>query len=395
MSFIVNKTRTSFSFLCPTSIEFGVGVAANAPARAKDLGITKAMVVTDKFLAETKDSIALVEGLKAQGCTPFVWAEVTPDPTDILIEKGTDAYLKAGCNGLVALGGGSHIDTAKGIGVLAMNGKNLSDYYSHLPAPAPITKMPPLICIPTTSGTGSDVTNVAVITAGDRKFGLAHALVAPTMSLVDPSLTLTLPPMQTASTGLDALCHALEGYISILENPITDALALYAIELISQNLRRAVYSGTDLEARTNMSVAALLGGIVINTTYATHGHALGQALGGKFHIVHGFSCALILPAGLEYNRPACEEKLARVARVMGVDTEGMTQLEAANAGIASVAQLIEDLGLPTLAEATGIKAADINPVAAAAAADGCNFLNPRPWTTESYAKVLRKTLGFD
>ncbi len=395
MSIIVNKTRTSFAFLCPTSIEFGVGVAANAPTRAKDLGITKPMVVTDKFLSETKDGIALVEGLKAQGCTPFVWAEVTPDPTDILIKKGTDAYLKAGCSGLVALGGGSHIDAAKGIGVLAMNGKNLGDYYSHLPAPAPITKMPPLICIPTTSGTGSDVTNVAVITAGDRKFGLAHALVAPTMSLVDPSLTLTLPPMQTASTGLDALCHALEGYISILENPITDALALYAIELISRNLRRAVYSGTDLEARTNMSVAALLAGMVINTTYATHGHALGQALGGRFHIVHGFSCALILPAGLEYNRPACQEKLARVAQVMGVDTEGMTGFEAANAGIASVAQLIGDLGLPTLAEATGIKAADINSVAAAAATDGCNFLNPRPWTAESYAGVLRKTLGFD
>jgi choline dehydrogenase len=395
MSVIVNKTRNSFSFLCPTSIEFGVGVAANAPERAKALGMTKVMVVTDKFLAETAGGIALAEGLKAKGLNPFVWTEVTPDPTDILITKGAEEFLKAGCNGLIALGGGSHIDTAKGIGVLAMNGKKLGDYYSHLPAPAPITEVPPLIAIPTTSGTGADVTNVAVITAGDRKFGLAHALVSPTMSLVDPSLTLTLPPMQTASTGLDAFCHVLEGYISLFENPITDALALYAIELISQNLRRAVYKGTDLEARTNMSMASLLGGMVINTTYATHGHALGQALGGRFHIVHGFSCALILPAGLEYNRPACQEKLARVARVMGVDTEGMTEYEAANAAIESVTQLIEDLGLPTLAEATGIKTADINPVAAAAATDGCNYLNPRPWTPDSYAAVLRKTLKLD
>jgi alcohol dehydrogenase class IV len=397
MNSIVAKTRNNFAYVSPTAINFGVGVSAGTAEQAKSLGISKAMVVTDTFLSETQGGKAVIEGLRNAGCNPIVWPGVVPDPTDTSIHEGAEVYLKAECDSLIAIGGGSHMDTAKCIGVLVMNGNKISDYYTCIenPNPAPITRVPPLICLPTTAGTGAEVTNAAVVsaTSDNRKFGVVHPLIAPRMALVDPGLTLTLPPLQTAATGLDALAHAVEGYISILENPITDALALYSLELISNNLRRAVYSGADMEARINMSLAALLAGLVIGTCYATSGHAVGQAIGGRFHILHGLSVSLPLPAALEYNRPACQEKLSKIAFVMGAAKEGMSQREAADAAIEEIVQLIKDVNVPTLAESATMSDEDIDMVACAAAADGCSFLNPRPWSAQTYVGLLKKTLG--
>lgn len=395
MSIIVAKTRNVFSFLCPVNINFGVGVAAGVPDHAKNLGISKVMVVTDNILASTHNGHAVIESLKMAGLNPVVWSEVVPDPTDTSIETGAKVYLDERCDGLIAMGGGSHMDTAKCIGVLAMNGKKIGDYFSHLPDPAPIRKVPPLICMPTTAGTGAEVTNVAVVTSSvdHRKVGVAHPLLAPAMALIDPALTLTLPPLQTAATGLDTLCHAVEGYLSLLETPITDALALYALELISNNLRKVVADGSDIEARTNMSLAALLSGMVINTCYATAGHASGQAIGGKYPILHGLSCSLILPAVLEYNMPSCMEKLNKMAAVMGVAINGMSPQKAAEAAIAAISQIISDLNVPTLSQATGMKMDDLVSIAEIAVADGCNYLNPRSWTTESYVEIFKKALS--
>ena len=397
MSGIVAKTRSNFTFLCPTIINFGVGVSAGAPDMAKTLGITKVMVVTDKFLAGTPGVQAIIEAVKNAGLKPVVWPEVVPDPTDTSIYSGTEVYVKEKCDGLIAIGGGSHMDTAKCIGLLALNGGKLDDYYPVNPSPSPITKGPKLVCIPTTSGTGAEVTCCAVVTSSTHhtKLGLGHPLMAPTAAFVDPNLTLTLPPLQTAATGLDALGHAVEGYINLLENPLTDAWALYSLELISKNLRRAVYSGADIEARTNMALAALLSGLVINTTFATAGHAVGQSLGGKFHILHGLSVSLPLPAILEYNLPACEEKLIKIAAAMGVTTECLSPREAAYAAIDEIKQLISDINVPTLAELTKMTEKDCEIVGGIAAAEGMTYLNPRPWTAETYCLILKKTLGLD
>ncbi len=394
MSFVVAKTRQNFMYANTTLVNFGVGAVAGLADQVKNLGISRVLIVTDKFLSETDNCKAMVESLKKAGCNPGVWNEVMPDPTDTIVNKGAEYYLQGKYDGLIAIGGGSHMDTAKGMGVVALNGGKVTDYfYNVLPAPAPITKMPPLICIPTTSGTGSEVTTVSIITAEGRKLGILNPMIGPKVALVDPSLTITLPPTQTASTGLDALMHAIEGYLSLIATPITDALALYAIELISKNLRQAVFNGADLEARSNMSLAATIAGYVVGSCYAIAGHAAGQAVGGKFHILHGFSCALPMPAILEYNLPACEEKLSRIASAMGVNTVGMSQREAAYAAIDELALLISDLDIPTLAEATGMTDADVDEIASYAVQDACSALNPKPWTPQTYALILRKTLG--
>ncbi len=397
MSFIVAKTRINFGYSLLTRINFGAGAVASLAGEAKNLGMSKVLVVTDKFLMGTDAVKAIITNLDNAGLHPTVYDEVQPDPTDTIVDNGVEVYLKAKCDGIIAIGGGSHMDTLKAIGAVACNGGKVGQYlYDASPGPAPLTKVPPTICIPTTAGTGAEVTCISVITQtgeNTHKTAILSPLVAPSVALIDPALTVSLPPLQTACTGIDALSHAIEGYLSILENPITDAYALYALELISNNLRKAVYNGADLEARTNMSLAAMLGGLVINVCMAIGGHSAGQTLGGKYHAPHGMTIAWVLPGVLRHNLPVSMEKLSKVAAAMGVKTQCMSQREAACAAIEEVEKLIADLNIPSLSKTTGMTAADVDAMAQACVLDACSQLNPRPCPAESYAEIYKSALG--
>ena len=394
MSFIVTKTKKNFQTVWPPFIIFGVGSASRIPEQAKNLGISKALVVTDKGLVDTEGFKSLIETLKAAKLNHVVWSKVKADPPDTSIAETAEAYKKEGCDGIIAFGGGSSIDTAKCAGVEALNGGKVNDYGSLSPKPLPINKMPPLITIPTTAGTGSEITPFAVITDTSKqiKFFLANPILFAKVSLIDPNLTISLPPYQTASTGMDALTHAVEAYVSNLENPINDPLALYAVELVAQNLRRAVHDGGDIEARTNMALASLMAGLAMLNGIPNFGHAIGHTLGTKYHLPHGIGCIITYPVALEYIRPARQEKMVKLAQAMGVNTEKMTEVEAARAFIGEVTQLINDIGIPTLVEATGMKESDVAAVAELCFTHACNQFNPRPCTVESYVEILKETL---
>lgn len=393
---LVVRTVTNFEWQMSARVVFGLGAITSIADRAKALSMSKPMVITDKGIADTDGFKRAIENLKSGGLNPLVWPEVKPDPPDTSVHAGVKAYIEGKCDGLIGFGGGSSMDTARGIGCVAMNGHQISDYAFLNPDKLPIKNMPPLICVPTTAGTAAEVTNVCVITdtAKHIKFFCSDPILYAKVALLDPALTFSLPQGITASTGMDALCHAVGGYISNMENPISDALLIYAIEIISKNLRRAVYVPNDVEARTNMLLASLITGIGFGNSFPSCNHAIGHTLGAVFHIPHGLACTLCLPECLEFERPAKMEKMAKVAQLFGVNTVTMTIKEASKTTITAVEELMSDVGIPTLAEATGgMSDADIKKVAEIAMADGCTGASPRPVTEEMYIGILKKALA--
>jgi alcohol dehydrogenase len=332
----------AFALHAPTAVEFGAGVAANLGARAAALGVRHALLVTDPGLAGAQACHDARRSLEAAGVAATLYPDVVPDPTAASVAHGAAAFRASGADGLVALGGGSAMDSAKALGVLAMaGGEQIAPFFL---GGAPIPGMPPLICLPTTAGTGSEVTWVAVVTHELEKRVLRDPKLAPALALVDPLLTLSMPPALTVSTGLDALAHALESLSSGFPNPYSDALALDAAARVARWLPRAAAHGDDLAARTELALAATLAGLAFLNARLHLGHAVGHSLGTHFKLSHGLACALCLPAILEFLAPARAEPLARAAAAMGGDTAA-----------GATAALMRELGVPGVAAATGTR----------------------------------------
>ncbi len=353
-------TMTRFSFSMPTKILFGTGMISEVVDCCRELGIEKPLLVTDKFLCGTESFKKTLENLKDLKLDPKVWENVIPDPTDVSISEGAEAYLDRDCDGLIAFGGGSSMDSAKALGVLVYHGE--SDVRKFIGANAtPLKGIPPLICIPTTAGTGSEVTKVSVITdtSISRKTPILDPILYPKIAILDPNLTITMPSQLTAATGMDALSHAIECFTSTLRrNPLSDALALDAIKLVSENLRGAVFNGEDITKRTNMSLASLMAGIAFDNAGVHLGHAIGHMLGTKYHISHGIGCALLLPEILEIILPTRIERLVKMASSFGINTLNVSKREAAERTINEVSQLMSDICLPSLAEVTNTSLED-------------------------------------
>lgn len=337
----------SFHLYVPTPVEFGVGVAAQVGSRAAALGIRHALLVIDAGLADSAAGAAAGAALEAAGVAVTRYAEVLPDPTAASITAAVAAYRAAGADGMVALGGGSAMDTAKALGVLAVAGGDDVTPFA-FGGPQRIQGMPPLICLPTTAGTGAEVTFVAIVTHAGQKKLLRDPLLAPALALVDPALTLTLPPRLTAATAMDALAHSLEALTSNQANPICDALALDAIGRIGRWLPHVLAHGADLAARSELSLAALTAGMAFLNARVHLGHAVGHSLGTAFHLAHGFACTMCMPAILAYLRPVCTSQLARAAAVLGDD-------DAASA----VARLMRESGAPRMGELLDVDEDDI------------------------------------
>jgi alcohol dehydrogenase len=367
-------------FLMTPENMMGSGCLPDAMSLVQARGYRHALIVTDAPLTALGVTEKVGSLLRERGVAVTVFDGVQPNPTVSNVNAGLVALHRAAADCIISLGGGSPHDCAKVIAVLATNGGAVSDYRG-----ADKVKKTPLalIAINTTAGTASEITRFAVITdeAQHLKMNIADRQLAPLISVNDPELMRGMPASLTAATGMDALTHAVEAYVSKLATPVTDACALHAIKLIGQYLPRAVSSGhDDMAARENMTAAQFLAGMAFNNAFLGYVHAMAHQLGGRYNLPHGVCNALLLPHVEAANASACAARLADVARALGVHTEGLSDDAAARAAVKAMHDLARSVGIPARLSELGVKREDIPLMAANAMKDGSGATNPRKFT---------------
>jgi alcohol dehydrogenase len=379
----------SFSFELPTKIEYGVGAARGLVDAVKKRNAGKLLLITDKGIVSSGLLEKITGSLKAHKMNWKVFDNVEPNPKDYNVQQGAEIARRFGADCLVALGGGSPIDCAKAIAVLAFQGGAVRDYEGSDKIGADVL---PLVAVPTTAGTGSEVTFSSVITDSSEKFkfSIKDPKIAPKVALVDPEMTLTMPPELTASTGMDALTHAIEAFSAKVSEPIADSAALYAIELIARYLRIAVSESHNLEARAGMLLGSLLAGIAFSHADVAAVHCVAEALGGKYDAAHGVCNAIVLPAVMAYNMEYCKERYARIAAAMGLAVENVDQ--GAERAVEAVKKLASDIHLPGF-NSLGVKEKDLEELAVNAFRNGSNIDNPRPMKKEDYLNLFQLLIG--
>jgi choline dehydrogenase len=349
------------------------------------------MLVTDAGIARAGLLDRIVKVLDAASQAYLVFDEVVANPPIALVDRAALIYRQERCDGLIGLGGGSSLDTAKALGVVVTHQGSIGDY--RWADPQPIRqRIPPMIAIPTTSGTGSEVTLWAVITDPERKVkfnvgGTAH--IGPWVALLDPELTLGLPARVTAATGMDALAHAVECYTCAYAQPLPDATALLAMEYIGQYLRIAYAQGGNLEARTKMSMAAMLAGMSYGTESAGAAHAMSQSAGGVHDVPHGDLTARLFAPVMEYNYMAEPQRFARIAQALGEDIRGLSVWQAAERAVDAVYRLTADLNIATLQD-LGFEEKEIPYLAQIAEQDPQTIGNPRDVRRQDYEKIWKR-----
>lgn len=380
----------SYDFLMPSVNFFGPGVISKIGDRAKMLGMKKPVIVTDKFLEGLKDGAVeqTLDSLKAAGVDYVVYNNVEPNPKIRNIKEVKKLYEESGADSIITVGGGSAHDTGKGAGIILTNGDDITK----LAGIETLDKaLPPLIAVNTTAGTGSELTRHAVITNEEThlKFVVVSWRNIPLVSFNDPTLMLDVPKGLTAATGMDAFVQAVEPYVSVDHNPITDSQCVEAIKLIETSLREAVANGHNLDARTKMVEAEMLAGMAFNNANLGYVHAMAHQLGGQYDAPHGVCCALLLPYVEEYNIIACPDRFAQLAEIMGENTEGLSTRDAAELAIKAMKQLSEDVGIPHSIKEIGAKQEDFELMAENALKDGNAFSNPRKGTKEDIIKIFQ------
>jgi len=324
----------------------GLGAIAELPNAVRSLGAKKSLLVTDSGLVQVGIAGRVGDLLTAAGIPHALYQGVEPDPRIGIVAECADAARDGGCDALIGLGGGSSLDIAKMASVLLTNGGSVADFVGINQVPRPGL---PKILIPTTSGTGSEVTPIAVLSDKDEhlKKGVVSDFLYADVALVDPELTLGLPPRITAFTGMDALTHAIEAYTNRYAQPLVDVFALEAIQLIGTNLRRAVAYGDDPEARYNMSLGSLLGGLCLGPVNTAAAHALAYPLGGTYDVPHGVANSLLLPYVMRFNLVSDLHKFANIAAALGKVTDGLSLRDAAALAVDAVIELCDDIGICT------------------------------------------------
>lgn len=379
----------SFSFELPTKIVYGVGVTKRLVDVIKDEKWKRLVLVSDEGVVRSGLLQQVYDLLEAHQLKWTLFDRVEPNPKDYNVQQGTEMARQFGADALVAIGGGSPIDCAKAIAVVSRQGGAVRDYEG----PGKIgPDVLPLIAIPTTAGTGSEVTFSSVITdSSDKyKFSIKDARIAPQVALVDPEMTLTMPPELTAATGMDALTHAIEAFTAKASEPLADAAALYATELITAHLRNAVIRGDDLEARAGMLLGSVLAGIAFSHSDVAAVHCVAEALGGKYDAAHGVCNAVVLPAVMEYNMEYCKERYARIAGAMGLTYEDVD--DGARQAVRAVQQLAADVQLPEFSS-LGVQKGDIEELAVNSFKNGSNIDNPRPMAKDDYLSLFQRLIG--
>ena len=380
----------SFVFHSPTRIGFGVGISEKVGDEIKDTNATRALIVTDPGIVKAGIAERITSIIRSSGVETYLFDQVQPNPRDTDCIKGAELAREKSVQILVGLGGGSPMDTAKCIGVLLTHEGTPVDWDANRRLLE--RNITPLICIPTTSGTGSEVTNWAVITDTKRKFKMSiggNSKIAAFLALVDPALTVKMPPIVTGSTGMDALVHAIEAYTCRVSNPISDALAFRAIQLISANLLTAVNNGSDIQARTDMMLASTIAGMAFNSADVASVHSMAEAVGGVFDTPHGIANSMFLPIIFETNIPSNPAKHAQVAELLGVKRGSRTDLEVAKEGAVKLKQLAKAVKTPTLRELK-VEKKDLETLASYAAENVATKSNAIPLTQADYLKLFEK-----
>ncbi|PUU91782.1 iron-containing alcohol dehydrogenase, partial [Halanaerobium sp.] len=377
-----------YDYMLPTVNFMGAGCVEVVGERCKILGAEKVLLVTDNYLNSLESGPVQIVGdyLKKVGLEYVIFDGVTPNPKDKDVYAGLEIYEKENCDMIVTVGGGSPHDCGKAIGVAATHDGDLYQDYAGIEKLE--NETPPMVCVNTTAGTASEVTRHAVITDTSQTPNVKFVIVSwrntPDVSINDPELMVDKPAGLTAATGMDALTHALETYVSTGANPLTDAAALEAMKLIAENLRNAVYNGQDIEARENMANASVLSGFAFNNGGLGYVHAMAHQLGGFYDMPHGIANAILLPYVEKFNLGAKLERFAKIAEIFGVNTDNMSTREAAESSLEAIKQLAKDIGIPTsLSESEfDIKEEDFEEMAKYALEDGNAGTNPRKGTVE-------------
>lgn len=375
-------------FMTPISI-LGIGCLEQIVTYIKPMAFRKALIVSDKFLVESNLIQKLTDLLSSSGVFFIIYDNVSPNPTAEQVEYGLKLFQDNGCDFLISFGGGSPHDCAKAIALLATNGGDIRNYVGLNKAKKTSA---PLIAVNTTAGTGSELTRFCVITDTKRqmKMTITDWHVTPIIAVNDAELMINMPPGLTAATGIDALTHAVEAYVSTMATPVTDCKSLKAIELIAKYLKPAVDNGNNLEAREMMVYAEYLAGIAFNNASLGYVHALAHQLGGFYNLPHGLANALMLPAVCEFNLSSAPQKYADIAKVLGLDTTGLSCEEAGKLGIDYIRQLIKSLKIPQhLSEVRGFNPNDIPTLATNALKDVCALTNPRQGTQQDIERIFK------
>jgi alcohol dehydrogenase len=378
-------------FFIPSVNILGQGGVDDAIADIKALGFKRALIVTDKPLVK----IGLVEKVATKlvenGIKVFLFDGVKPNPTTVNVDAGLRVLKDNHCDFIISLGGGSPHDCAKGIALVATNGGKIKDYEG-----VDVSTKPqlPLVAINTTAGTASEMTRFCIITDESRhiKMAIVDKNTTPVLSVNDPELMLEKPAQLTAATGMDALTHAIEAYVSIAATPITDACAIKAIELIQANLIAAVNDGKNIQAREQMAYAQFLAGMAFNNASLGYVHAMAHQLGGFYDLPHGVCNALLLPHVQQYNAQVAAPRLKDVAKAMGVDVSAMSDEQGAKAAITAIKSLSVAVDIPANLTLLGVNAADIPTLAENALNDACGFTNPKQATHEEICQIFTNAL---
>ncbi|QBF81831.1 L-threonine dehydrogenase [Shewanella maritima] len=357
----------------------------------KALGFAKALIVTDKPLVDIGLVANVVDKLQTQGIESVIFDGVQPNPTTGNVNAGLELLNTNKCDFVISLGGGSPHDCAKGIALVATNGGEIKDYEG-----VDVSSKPqlPLVAINTTAGTASEMTRFCIITDEERhiKMAIVDKNTTPILSVNDPELMLEKPKALTAATGMDALTHAVEAYVSIAANPITDACAIKAIELIQANLVNAVNKGDDINAREQMAYAQFLAGMAFNNASLGYVHAMAHQLGGFYDLPHGVCNAVLLPHVQEYNAQVVPARLKDVAIAMGQNVAGLTDEQGAQAAIEAIRTLSAAVSIPANLTELGVKAEDIPTLADNALKDACGLTNPKQATHEEICAIFTAAL---
>ncbi|KPD24096.1 L-threonine dehydrogenase [Idiomarina zobellii] len=378
----------SSTFYIPAVNIIGENALKDAATQIDNYGFKKALIVTDPGMTKLGVTAEIEALLKEHGIESLVYDGVQPNPTVTNVKAGLDVLQKHQCDCVISLGGGSAHDCAKGIALVATNGGHIGDYEG-----VDVSKKPqlPLISINTTAGTASEMTRFCIITDPERhiKMAIVDQNVTPILSVNDPRLMVGMPANLTAATGMDALTHAVEAFVSTDATPITDACAIKAIEIIRDNLHEAVHNGTNMEAREQMAYAQFLAGMAFNNASLGYVHAMAHQLGGFYDLPHGVCNAVLLPHVQRYNSQVVAPRLKDIGKALGAEVQGLTDKEGADAAIAAIVELSQSVNIPAGLEELGAKEEDFSTLADNAMKDACGLTNPIQPSHEDVVAIFK------
>lgn len=378
-------------FLMPSLNYFGQGSVKLVGEKAQMLGVKKPLIVTDSFLRTLEGGpvAQVISALEEQGLPYAIFDQVAPNPKIKNCLDGLKIYEGERCDGVITVGGGSAHDCGKGVAIAVSHGTDLKSFAG---IECLTDSLPPILAVNTTAGTASEITKHCVLTDEEThlKFVIVSWRNVPLVSINDPYLMVSVPKGLTAATGMDALTHAIECYVSVNATPMTDACAIQAMKLISDNLRKVVANGEDIKAREQMAYASVLAGMAFNNGDLGYVHAMAHQLGGQYDMAHGVANSILLPVVERYNLISNPKKFANIATFLGEETTGLATLEAADKAIEAIERLAQDVGIPANLKVMGVKREDFELMAENALKDGNAFSNPRKGTKKEIIELFEE-----